>query len=217
MGSPLHISFGGSGLEAGCDEAGRGCLAGPVFAAAVILPGKPDPFLYHHLKDSKKLSPKQRTSLRALIVEQALSYGVAMVDHATIDRINILQASFKAMHLALEQLDPQPALVLVDGNRFKPYKQIPHACIVGGDASYLTIAAASVLAKTARDAYMEAMHEAYPCYGWDSNKGYPTKAHRAAILQYGISPFHRLSFGGLAQLQIGLTDHAADQLSGSDV
>ncbi|MCL6524476.1 MAG: ribonuclease HII [Thermoflavifilum sp.] len=178
-------------LEAGCDEAGRGCLAGPVFAAAVILP--PD---FHHplLNDSKQLTQSQREKIKTYIEQHALSFAVAAVAPEEIDRINILQASFRAMHLAIDGLHLKPQLLLIDGNRFKPYPGIPHVCIVKGDGQYAAIAAASVLAKTYRDAYMLELHQQYPEYGWNQNKGYPTAAHRRAIVQKGLSPYHRKSF-----------------------
>lgn len=178
-------------VEAGCDEAGRGCLAGAVYAAAVILP--PD-FRNELLNDSKKLSEKQRYALRPLIEEAALAWAVGVVTPQEIDRINILNASFLAMHRAIEQLTVTPQHLLIDGNRFKPYPGIAHTCVVKGDGKYEAIAAASILAKTYRDDYMNELHEKYPMYDWKSNKGYPTKAHRAAIAQYGPSPYHRLSF-----------------------
>jgi ribonuclease HII len=177
--------------EAGCDEAGRGCLAGPVFAAAVILPRN---FENELLNDSKKLSEKQRNTLRVIIENEALAWAVASVNAGEIDNINILNASFLAMHRAIAQLSITPELLLIDGNRFKPYPSIPHQCIVKGDGKLMSIAAASVLAKTHRDEYMITLHESYPQYNWKQNKGYPTKAHRVAIGKYGISPFHRLSF-----------------------
>jgi ribonuclease HII len=177
--------------EAGCDEAGRGCLAGPVFAAAVILPRD---FRHDFLTDSKQLTEKQRDELRVVIEREALSYAVARVDPAEIDRINILKASFKAMHGALDQLKKRPRLLLIDGNRFVPYKKIPYHCIVKGDATYLSIAAASILAKTYRDEYMLQLHTQYPHYGWDQNKGYGTESHRRALEAYGLSPHHRRSF-----------------------
>lgn len=191
---PLKHFINGELLVAGCDEAGRGCLAGPVFAAAVILPVDPHPCLKMVLNDSKKLTPLQRANLKKLIGRYALSVGVAMVDHAEIDRINILQASIKAMHLALDQLNPQPGYVIVDGNRFIPYGFVPYQCMIRGDATWLSIAAASILAKTARDDYMCMQHLAYPSYGWNQNKGYPTAAHRAMIKKIGPSPIHRKSF-----------------------
>lgn len=178
-------------VEAGCDEAGRGCLAGAVYAAAVVLP--PD-FRNELLNDSKKLTEKQRYALRPLIEEAALAWAVGIVTPQEIDRINILNASFLAMHRAIEQLRVTPQHLLIDGNRFKPYPGIAHTCVVKGDGKYEAIAAASILAKTYRDEYMNELHEKYPMYDWKSNKGYPTKAHRAAIAQYGPSPYHRLSF-----------------------
>ncbi len=178
-------------MEAGCDEAGRGCLAGPVFAAAVIFPPDYENTL---LNDSKKLSEKQREHLRRIIEKDAVSYSVAQVDNGIIDKINILNASFLAMHLAIDKLALQPELLLIDGNRFKPYKKIPHICVVKGDAKFMSIAAASILAKTYRDAFMQAQHDLFPQYGWNQNKGYPTEFHRKAILQHGQSSLHRRSF-----------------------
>lgn len=178
-------------LEAGCDEAGRGCLAGPVFAAAVILP----PGFYHPLlNDSKQLSEPKRRLLREVIEKDALAWAVASLDAGEIDRYNILRSSIMAMHRALDALPLRPERVLVDGNRFIPYGTVSHQCVVGGDGIYAAIAAASVLAKTHRDAYMLQMHEQYPAYDWADNKGYPTAAHRAAIRQFGTTPLHRLSF-----------------------
>lgn len=178
-------------LEAGSDEAGRGCYAGPVFAAAVILPKD-----FHHplLNDSKQLSAGQRELLRPVIESAAISYAVASVDNEEIDRINILKASYKAMHLAIEQLRPTPELLLIDGNRFIPYRQIPHHCIVKGDGKYASIAAASILAKTYRDAHMLELHKEFPQYGWDKNKGYGTLTHRKAIEQYHLTKYHRKSY-----------------------
>ncbi len=178
-------------LEAGCDEAGRGCLAGPVVAAAVILP--PD-FENALLNDSKKLSEKQRYQLRPLIEEQALAFGVGIVSHSEIDEINILNASFLAMHRAIDQLKLKPEHLLIDGNRFKAYPEIGHSCVVKGDGKLLPIAAASILAKTYRDDLMDQLHQQFPAYAWDKNKGYPTAAHRRAIAATGVSPHHRLSF-----------------------
>lgn len=178
-------------VEAGCDEAGRGCLAGAVFAAAVILPRG---FFHPLLNDSKKLSAPQREELRVFIEEHALAYSVASVDQEEIDRINILNASFKAMHLALDSLEILPGLLLIDGNRFKAYKSIPHQCIIKGDGIYASIAAASILAKTYRDAYMQQLHQHLPHYGWDENKGYGTASHRKALLEHGMSNYHRKSF-----------------------
>ncbi len=183
-----------TGHVAGCDEAGRGCLAGPVFAAAVVLPEDPSEELRSWLQDSKKLSASRRLFLRNLIEEESVAYGVAMVDHDEIDRINILQASIKAIHLALEQLVPQPDLILVDGNRFIPYGFIPYQCVVKGDDTWLCVAAASILAKTARDDHMLKLHRQYPVYGWDQNKGYPTRRHREAIKNKGLCPIHRKTF-----------------------
>ena len=177
--------------EAGCDEAGRGCLAGPVFAAAVILPRD---FTDDVLTDSKQLTEKQRDRLRPVIETHAVAWAVASVDAGTIDKINILNASILAMHYAVAQLSQIPQLLLIDGNRFKPYPKIPHYCIVKGDEKYLTIAAASVLAKTYRDAFMKKIHEEYPIYGWNHNKGYPSLKHREIIAAYGITPYHRKTF-----------------------
>ena len=178
-------------LEAGCDEAGRGCLAGPVFAAAVILP---QDFSHPDLDDSKLMTKSDRESLRAIIVNQALAYAVSFCHPRTIDRINILNASFEAMHHAIRKLSVLPERLLIDGNRFNPFEQIPFECIVKGDSKVGSIAAASILAKTARDRYMERQHQKYPDYGWISNKGYPTKYHRQAIVENGITPLHRRSF-----------------------
>ncbi len=178
-------------LEAGCDEAGRGCLAGSVYAAAVILP--PD-YQNPDLNDSKQLSDKKRKALREQIECDAVAWAVGVVTAEEIDKINILNASILAMHRALDQLQVRPEAVIVDGNRFKPYKDLPYTTIVKGDGKYLAIAAASILAKTYRDDYMDVLAEEYPQYDWKSNKGYPTKKHRAAILQYGSTPYHRKSF-----------------------
>jgi ribonuclease HII len=177
--------------EAGCDEAGRGCLAGPVFAAAVILPHD---FRDEILTDSKQLTEKQRNTLRTVIETNAIAWAVAKVEAQTIDKINILNASILAMHLAAAQLKIIPQLLLIDGNRFKPYPGIPHHCIVKGDEKYFSIAAASVLAKTHRDAYMQEIHNEYPFYGWNKNKGYPSKMHRDIIATHGISSYHRKTF-----------------------
>lgn len=177
--------------EAGCDEAGRGCYAGPVFAAAVILPPH---FSHPLLNDSKQVNEKNRNELRGIIEDAAISFAVASVDHEEIDRINILKASFKAMHLAIDQLKKKPQLLLIDGNRFAPYKKIPHHCIIKGDGLYRSIAAASILAKTYRDAFMQQLHAEYPQYDWIRNKGYGTAGHRRAIEQYGLCPYHRKSF-----------------------
>jgi ribonuclease HII len=178
-------------VEAGCDEAGRGCLAGPVFAAAVILP---DRFQRPDLNDSKQLSQKSREALRRIIEREAIAIGIAMVSEAEIDRINILNASILAMHRALDQLTTAPEHILVDGNRFRPYRDISHTCIVKGDSKFSAIAAASVLAKTYRDEYMENLHLQFPQYGWDKNKGYPTSAHRKALVAHGPTQCHRRSF-----------------------
>lgn len=178
-------------IEAGCDEAGRGCIAGPVYAAAVILPANLD---IEGLDDSKKLTELKRIHLRRMIEKHALAYAVAGVDPEEIDEINILNASFLAMHRALDQLALVPEQLLVDGNRFTPYKDIPHHCIVKGDGKFMAIAAASILAKTYRDEHMEMLHNKYPAYAWDRNKGYPTKEHRQAIKSYGVTPCHRKSF-----------------------
>ena len=178
-------------LECGTDEAGRGCLAGPVTAAAIILP---ESFSNEILNDSKQLSLLKRNSLREVLLSEATSFGIAHVMMQEIDEINILQASIKAMHKSIERLKPQPEFVLVDGNKFNAYHDIPHQCIVKGDAKYLSIAAASVLAKTQRDTFMEEIHEEFPMYNWKKNKGYPTKEHRAAIQKYGATKYHRKSF-----------------------
>lgn len=185
--------------EAGCDEAGRGCYAGPVFAAAVILPRD---FSHPLLNDSKQVSEKNRNELRAIIEAAAISYGVASVDNEEIDRINILKASFKAMHLALDKLKRKPQLLLIDGNRFVPYKKITHHCIIKGDGIYTSIAAASILAKTYRDEYMLQLHAQFPHYDWENNKGYGTAKHRAAIHEFGVSQYHRKSFNILPQQQV---------------
>jgi ribonuclease HII len=177
--------------EAGCDEAGRGCLAGPVVAAAVILPRN---FKHPVLNDSKQLTQKQRIELRDEIKESAIAWSVAFVDNKEIDELNILRASVKAMHLAIEGLTKEPQFLLIDGNRFYPYKSIGHQTVIKGDSLYFSIAAASVLAKTHRDDYMEMLSNEYPQYGWAKNKGYPTPAHRTAIAEYGITPYHRRSF-----------------------
>ncbi len=177
--------------EAGCDEAGRGCLAGPVFAAAVILPGD---FTSDILNDSKQLTEQQRYSLREIIEKEAISWAVGVCDQYEIDKINILNASILAMHKALKKLKIQPQQIIGDGNRFKPFENIPHCCFVKGDARFLSIAAASVLAKTYRDDYMMNIHNDFPEYGWSQNKGYPTELHRQAILRFGITEHHRKTF-----------------------
>lgn len=178
-------------IEAGCDEAGRGCLAGPVFAAAVIFP--PD-FKFIGINDSKKLTEAQRYALREVIHKEAVAYAVAHVDAEEIDRINILNASFLAMHRALDQLPVSAEFLIIDGNRFKPYRGLPHECIIQGDGKYLSIAAASILAKTYRDDYMSNLAIRFPQYDWKNNKGYATLKHRQAVSEYGISPFHRKTF-----------------------
>ncbi len=177
--------------EAGCDEAGRGCYAGPVFAAAVILP---ENFYHPLLNDSKQVKEKQRNELRKVIEENAIAFGVGMVSHTEIDQINILKSSFKAMHLAIDQLKIKPQFLLVDGNRFIPYKKIKHQCIVKGDAIYASIAAASILAKTYRDDWMMNLHNEFPQYNWKKNKGYGTAEHRKAIEEFGLCKYHRKSF-----------------------
>ena len=178
-------------IEAGCDEAGRGCLAGPVYAAAVILPKD---YKNKTLNDSKQISEKKRDLLRLEIEKDAIAFGVGVVDNQEIDTINILNASFLAMHRAVEQLNQTPQLLLIDGNRFNPYPNIPNECIIKGDGKFLSIAAASILAKTYRDEFMYNAHQQYPDYAWLKNKGYPTKAHRAAIKALGSTPLHRKSF-----------------------
>lgn len=188
-------------VEAGCDEAGRGCLAGSVFAAAVILP--PD-YENELLNDSKQLSEKKRYLLRSMIEKDALAWAVGVVTAEEIDKINILNASILAMHRALDALSVRPEAIIVDGNRFKPYNGVPHTTIVKGDGKYLSIAAASILAKTYRDDYMKAIAEEFPQYDWQSNKGYPTKKHRAAIKEYGISPYHRKSFTLLSPEELSI-------------
>lgn len=186
-------------VEAGCDEAGRGCLAGAVYAAAVILP--PD-YRNDTLNDSKQLTEKQRYRLREVIERDALSWAVGIVSPEEIDAINILNASFLAMHRAIGNLSIRPQHLLIDGNRFKPYAGIPHTTVVKGDGKYLSIAAASVLAKTYRDDYMDGLDKTYPAYGWQKNKGYPTQAHRDAIRLYGVTPYHRKSFNLLGDGQL---------------
>lgn len=188
-------------LEAGCDEAGRGCLAGPVVAAAVILPKD---FDHIWLNDSKKLSPNQREEMRVLIEENALAWAVGMASSEEIDMINILQASFLAMHRAIDQLSQKPDLLLIDGNRFNKYHQIEHVCIISGDALYRSIAAASILAKTYRDKLMTSLSHDFPDYGWISNKGYPTLYHKTAIASIGLSPYHRLTFNSAIQPKLPL-------------
>jgi ribonuclease HII len=187
-------------IEAGCDEVGRGCLAGPVVAAAVILPKK---YRHRKLNDSKQLTREERFELREVIIQKALAWAVAEVSNDEIDEINILNASFKAMHLALDQLTVQPQMLLIDGNRFKPYKDLPFECVIKGDASYLSIAAASVLAKTYRDELMGKLAGQFPGYSWETNVGYPTEEHRDGIRKLGITPLHRKTFQLLpAQLEL---------------
>ena len=201
----LSSLFNNLGLvEAGCDEAGRGCLAGSVFAAAVIFP--PD-YRNERLNDSKQLSAKRRYALREEVQRDAVAWAVASVSPREIDSINILNASILAMHRALDQLAVRPEFVIVDGNRFKPYCQLPYETIVKGDGKYLSIAAASILAKTYRDDYMRELHVEMPYYGWDRNAGYPTREHRQAILTHGVTPYRRLSFGDLSQGQLDFGDY----------
>ena len=190
-------------VEAGCDEAGRGCLAGSVYAAAVIFPPG---YANDELNDSKQLTDKRRKQLREIIERDALAWAVGIVTPKEIDKINILNASILAMHRALDQLNVRPEAVIVDGNRFKPYNKLPHATIVKGDGKYLSIAAASILAKTYRDDYMDKLAEEYPHYDWLGNKGYPTKKHREAIKIHGITPYHRKSFNLLGDGQLSLFD-----------
>lgn len=187
----LETKYNQEGTEAGCDEAGRGCLAGPVFAAAVILP---EGFRNELLNDSKQLSERQREMLRPVIEREAVAWAVAAVEPEEIDRINILNAAITAMHRALDKLEVRPEHIIVDGNRFKPYGGTPHTCIVKGDGKYMSIAAASVLAKTHRDEYMNRLAEEFPDYRWAKNKGYPTRDHYEAIARHGITPHHRTSF-----------------------
>lgn len=188
-------------VEAGCDEAGRGCLAGSVYAAAVVLPKD---FRNELLNDSKQLSERQRYALREVIEREALAWAVGVVSPQEIDEMNILNASFLAMHRAVDQLTIRPQHLLIDGNRFRNYPGIPHTTVVKGDGKYLSIAAASILAKTYRDDYMNRLHEEFPCYGWDRNKGYPTKEHRAAIAAHGTAPYHRRTFNLLGDGQLEL-------------
>ncbi|WP_373833497.1 ribonuclease HII [Bacteroides heparinolyticus] len=188
-------------VEAGCDEAGRGCLAGAVYAAAVVLPKD---FRNELLHDSKLLTGKQRHALREVIEREAVAWAVGIVSPEEIDKINILNASFLAMHRALDRLSVRPQHLLIDGNRFRKYRDLPHTTVVKGDGKYLSIAAASVLAKTYRDDYMNGLHKEYPLYGWDGNKGYPTKKHRAAIAAHGTTPYHRMTFNLLGDGQLAL-------------
>lgn len=192
-------------IEAGCDEAGRGCLAGAVYAAAVILPKD---YKNEMLNDSKKLSEKKRYLLREQIERDALDWAVGVVSPQEIDEINILNASFLAMHRALDQLKMRPEALLIDGNRFNPYPGVPHTTVVKGDGKYMSIAAASILAKTYRDDYMMKLHQEYPQYHWDHNKGYPAKAHRQAIREYGVTPYHRLSYNLLGGEDFSLFSEA---------
>lgn len=195
----LKNNFSGLSLEAGCDEAGRGCLAGPVYAAAVIFPKayqNPD------LNDSKKLSGKQRQELRITIENDAMAWAVGTVDPSEIDEINILNASFLAMHRAIKKLSVKPEFLLIDGNRFNKYQSLPYACIVKGDGKYLSIAAASILAKTYRDDFMKNEHQLFPRYNWKKNKGYPTIEHKMAIREFGLTPLHRKTFNYRIQLKI---------------
>ena len=192
----LKSFFDKNKIEAGCDEAGRGCLAGPVFAAAVILPRS---FKHPLLNDSKLLSETQRELLRPLIEAKAIAWAVAQVDAPEIDEVNILNASFLAMHRAVDQLKTTPTLLLIDGNRFNSYPDIAHQCIIKGDSKYRSIAAASILAKTYRDDFMKKIAKEFPDYGWTSSKGYPTKAHRAAIKKHGATKYHRMTFRLLAE------------------
>ena len=182
--------------EVGTDEAGRGCLAGPVTAAAIILP---EGFYHKHLNDSKIVSEKRRNLLRPILEQESLTFGVFHISPQEIDNIHILNASILAMPKSIAQLSKLPSCIMVDGNRFKPFEQIPHKCIIRGDSTYTSIAAASVLAKTHRDAYMEKLHEEFPMYNWIKNKGYPTKEHREAIRKYGITKYHRKSFRQLPE------------------
>ena len=198
----LRLKFQKELIEAGCDEAGRGCLAGPVFAAAVILPDK---FYHRLLNDSKQVPEGNRYKLRKVIEKKAIAFAVGVVDNDEIDSINILNASFKAMHLALEKLQHEPQLLLIDGNRFNRYREMPHECIIEGDAKYSAIAAASILAKTYRDDYMRQLHREFPHYCWYTNKGYATKEHCRAIEQFGLCKYHRKSFDiKAAQLELEL-------------
>lgn len=191
FGFVLQLKLHPSLIECGTDEAGRGCLSGPVTAAAVILP---DDFSHPWLTDSKQLSHKKRMELKPIIEAEAISYGVSHVMMEEIDQINILNASILGMHRSIEQLTPTPQFIAIDGNRFKPYSKIPYECVIKGDGKFLHIAAASILAKTYRDLYMQELHEQFPMYNWQKNKGYPTLEHRAAIRKHGPSPYHRKSF-----------------------
>ena len=197
----LSFNFSGFEIECGTDEAGRGCLAGPVTAAAVILPEK---FELIELNDSKQLSEKTRKYLKPLIEEKAISFSVTHLEPVIIDEINILNASINAMHESIVRLNPTPLYIIVDGNRFKPINNIPYSTIIKGDSKFMSIAAASVLAKTYRDEYMEKIHEEFPMYNWKQNKGYPTKEHREAIRKYGTTKYHRMSFRLLPEKQLKL-------------
>ena len=203
MNTHLKISWSDKGLiEAGIDEAGRGCLAGPVFAAVVILPYNPSNDLLQYLNDSKKLSEIRRSVLRRQIEQEALAWAVALADNHEIDKFNILNASYLAMHRAIKKLKTRPGLLLIDGNRFRPYEDISHQCIIKGDGLYYSVAAASILAKTWRDEFMLEKHNDFPHYHWNKNKGYATFEHRKAILDHGISPLHRKSFNSSIQLRM---------------
>lgn len=197
----LESHFYDNLIEAGCDEAGRGCLAGSVYAAAVILPPH---YKNEMLNDSKKLTDKKRKQLREVIEKDAVAWAVGIVSPEEIDKINILNASFLAMHRALDQLKIRPEAIIVDGNRFKPYKNLPYTTIVKGDGKYMSIAAASILAKTYRDDYMDKLADEFPQYDWKSNKGYPTKKHREAIRLNGVTPYHRLSYNLLGSNELSL-------------
>ncbi|MFO8054639.1 MAG: ribonuclease HII [Bacteroidales bacterium] len=197
----LKVSYSGLKGEAGVDEAGRGCLAGPVVAAAVILP---EAFNNKQLNDSKIMNEGQRITLREQILREAISYASGVIWNQAIDKVNILNATYMAMHEAIQQLSPAPVLLIIDGNRFHPYPGIKHQCIIHGDALYRSVAAASIIAKTHRDEIMRQLHKEYPQYGWDKNKGYPTKAHKKAIVDYGITPYHRRSFNLARQLSLGI-------------
>jgi ribonuclease HII len=205
----LKLKYSEHAIETGTDEAGRGCLAGPVTAAAVILP---DHFKNELLNDSKQLSEKHRELLKPIIEEQAISFAVTHLDPLVIDEINILNASIRAMQESIIKLTPAPLYIIVDGNRFKPVADIPHSCIIKGDAEYMSIAAASVLAKTYRDEYMNKIHEEFPMYNWKQNKGYPTPEHREAIRKYGTTKYHRMSFRLLPE-QFELEFESEEELS----
>lgn len=201
----LEAFYKAGTIEAGCDEAGRGCLAGPVFAAAVILPTdlcERNSALAQALNDSKQLTERRRASLRDMIEQEALAWAVVAVDNKEIDQLNILRASITAMHRALDKLETRPEHIIVDGNRFYPYGDTPYTTIVKGDGKYMSIAAASILAKTHRDEYMLQIHQEFPQYAWDSNKGYPSAAHREAIRQHGPTPYHRKTFNLLGSTQL---------------